>query len=416
MPGKPTRNQFSVLRQICEWIPTHLVAKLARKHGVDDQARAFSPWSHVVALLYAQLVHAISLNDVCDGLRIHAGKLFRLRGATAPSRNGLSHANKVRSAAMAEELFWSVLGHLYSLRPRFGGRTHGGMPRRFKRLIHVVDATTIQLVAHCLDWARHRRRKAAAKMHLRLNLQCFLPGFAVVDTAKLSDPGCARTVCAGIAQGEIVVFDKAYVDYGHLCELAARGVFWVTRAKENMAWRCVRRLLRRPQGNILRDDKVALSVQHSRQLYPEPLRRVVALVEVNGEMVEMTFLTNNWRWSAASVADLYKSRWAIEVFFKQIKQTLQLCDFLGHSRNAIQWQLWMALLLYVLLRFQAFLTDWRHSFTRLFCLLRAVVWDGLEVGSLLRSCGTAGGDFRLLAAPHQAYFPGFEALCAAAGG
>src|SRR3990170_1226187 len=100
MPNKPTRTQFSALAQLCEWIPPFLVAKLARKHGVDAKARAFSPWSHVIALLYAQLVHAISLNDVCDGLRLHAAKLARLRGATPPSRNGLSHAGKVRPAAM----------------------------------------------------------------------------------------------------------------------------------------------------------------------------------------------------------------------------------------------------------------------------------------------------------------------------
>jgi hypothetical protein len=209
MTHKPTRSQFIVLTQLCEWIPPFLVAKLARKHGVDAKARAFSPWSHVIALLYAQLVHAISLNDVCDGLRLHAGKLARLRGATPPSRNGLSHANKVRPAAMAEELFWSVLNHLTTLEPRFGGRTYAGMPRRFKRLIHVVDATTIQLVANCIDWARHRRKKAAAKMHLRLNLGAFLPAFAIVDTAKLSDAGAARAVCGGIGRGEIVVFDKA---------------------------------------------------------------------------------------------------------------------------------------------------------------------------------------------------------------
>src|SRR3990172_617241 len=232
MPDKPTRSRFSALEQIGEWIPPFLVAKLARKHGIDHQARTFSPWSHVIALLYAQLVHAISLNDVCDGLRIHAAKLLRLRGAAPPSRNGLSHANKVRSAELAKELFWTVLGHLHSLQPRFGGRTYCGMPRRFKRLIHVVDSTTIQLVANCIDWARHRRKKAAAKMHLRLNLGSFLPAFAVVDAAKLTDAKAAPAVCAGIGRGEIVVFDKAYVDFAHLFALAVRGVFWVTRAKD----------------------------------------------------------------------------------------------------------------------------------------------------------------------------------------
>lgn len=416
MPDKPTRIKFSALAQICEWIPPFLVARLARKHGVDAKARAFSPWSHVVALLYAQLVHAIGLNDICDGLRLHAAKLWRLREATPPSRNGFSHANKVRPAAMAEELFWSVLSHLTSLRPRFGGRTYAGMPRRFKRVIHVVDATTIQLVASCIDWARHRRKKAAAKMHLRLDLRSFLPAFAIVDTAKLTDARAAWAVCAGIGRGEVVVFDKAYVDFAHLFEMAARGVFWVTRAKDNMKCRCVKRRLSRPKGNILRDDIVVLTVATSRAAYPERLRRIVAIVEIEGVPTEMTFITNNIEWSAASIADIYKCRWGIEAFFKQIKQTLQLCAFLGHSKNAIQWQVWMALLLYVLLRFQAFVCDWSHSFTRLFCLVRALVWDGLALGPLLKSYGTARGSFRMLAAPHQGYFPGFGAYFAPAGG
>lgn len=416
MPDKPTRTHLTALAQICEWIPPFLVARLARKHGVDARARGFSPWSHVIALLYAQLVHALSLNDICDGLRLHAPKLWRLREATPPSRNGFSHANKVRPAAMAEELFWTVLNHLTSLRPRFGGRTYAGMPRRFKRVIHVVDATTIQLVANCIDWARHRRKKAAAKMHLRLNLRSFLPAFAIVDTAKLTDARAAWAVCAGIGRGEIVVFDKAYVDFAHLFELAARGVFWVTRAKDNMKTRCVKRHLRRPSGNILRDDIVVLTVPSSRAAYPEPLRRIVAVIEIEGVPTEMTFITNNMEWSAASIAELYRSRWGIEAFFKQIKQTLQLCAFLGHSKNAIQWQVWMALLLYVLLRFQAFVCDWSHSFTRLFCLVRALVWDGVALGPLLKGYGTARGSLRMLAAPHQGYFPGFGAYFAPAGG
>lgn len=121
----------------------------------------------------------------------------------------------------------------------------------------------------------------------------------------------------------------------------------------------------------------------------------------------MTFITNNLEWSPASIVDLYRCRWSIEVFFKQIKQTLQLCDFLGHSKNAILWQVWMALLLYTLLRFLGFSNDWRHSFKRLFCVVRSLVWDGRELVSLLKSYGTAGGVPRVRATPEQAYFPGF---------
>ncbi len=108
----PTPHQYCVLRQICNYIPVFLVASLARATGVDQKARTFSPWSHVVALLYAQLTHAIGLNDVCDALRLHSGPLSTLRGATAPTRNNLSHANKHRDASLAEQLFWSVLEHL----------------------------------------------------------------------------------------------------------------------------------------------------------------------------------------------------------------------------------------------------------------------------------------------------------------
>jgi hypothetical protein len=359
-------------------------------------------------MFYAHLTHAIGLNDVCDGLRLHRGWLSGIRGATPPSRNGMSHANKTRSSQIAQDLYWAVSKHLHAQTPGFGGRYYRGMPRRFKRAIHAVDSSTIQLVANCMDWAKHRRRKAAAKLHLRLNLQCFLPAFAVVNTAKESDAGKAREVCVGLKDGEIVVFDKAYVDFAHLHTLQQKGVFWVTRSKENMKWRCVKRGLKKPVGNILRDDEIVLTIFKSRQSYPYRIRRVVARVEIKGELVEMTFITNNMKWSADSICDLYKSRWSIEVFFKQIKQVLQLNSFLGHSRNAIQWQVWTALLVYLLLRYLAFLNQWNHSFTRMFTTVRSVLWSKFDLMSLLKSYGTAGGDFRFLAAPQQAYLPGFD--------
>ena len=371
-------------------------------------ARTFSAWSHVVAMLYAQLTHAIGLNDVCDALRHHVGWLARIRGATPPSRNGLSHAGKHRDAALAEQLFWRVLEHLQSVQPAFGtGRRFRGLTGRFKRVIHVVDSTTIQLIASCLDWAKHRRRKAAAKCHLRLDLHSLLPRFAIVDTARDNDNARAREVCAGIRAGEIVLFDRAYVDFAHLFGLLVRGVFWVTRTKENLQFRVVKKRLRRPEGKILRDDEVVLTNARTHGEYPNRLRRVTALVELDGKEVALEFLTNNFTWSPATVADLYRCRWQIEVFFKQIKQTLQLCDFVGHSAKAVRWQVRTALLLYVLLRFEAFLHSWPHSFTRLFTLLRGVVWDRFALGDLLDFYGTAGGRWRMRAQPDQGYLPGF---------
>lgn len=136
------------------------------------------------------------------------------------------------------------------------------------------------------------------------------------------------------------------MDFDHLHDLNARGVFWVTRAKDNLAFRVVRRRIKKPAGKILRDDEIRLTTPQSRADYPPRLRRVVARVEVDGVEREMVFLTNNFAWAANTVAELYRCRW-------QIKQALQLADFLGNSVNAVRWQVWTALLVYVLLRYQA---------------------------------------------------------------
>jgi len=402
---KPTAAKFSLLRQLCNLIPNHLVPQLAREHAVVERSRTFRPWSHVVSLIYAQLTHSLGLNDVCDALRLHSGPLSAIRGATPPSKNALSHANRERNPKMAEALFWTMLDHLQQLHPGFGARRRPKLAFRFKRLIHIVDSTTIQLVANCLDWARHRRRKAAAKCHVRLNLQTFLPRFALVDTAGEHDNRRAHELCAGVQAGEIVIFDKAYVDFAHLADLSLREVFWVTRAKENLQFRVARRFLFGRDGHLLRDDLIQLTGAAGKA-YPVELRRVVALVEVEGERREMVFLTNNLVWSAQTIADLYRCRWSIEVFFKELKQTLQLADFLGHNANAVRWQVWTALLVYLLLRFCAFLSQWSHSFTRLFTLLRSALWQKLELRSLLERYGTAGGGGRFLGTPEQAYFPG----------
>ena len=381
---------------------------MAQKYGVDIQSRTFTPWSHVVSLVYAQVTHAIGLNDVCDGLRMNAAVLSTIRGATPPSRNNLSHANRVRDCQMAEALYWSMMEHLMNQMPAFSkGKVRRGYLRRFRKAIHAVDSTTVQLVANCMDWAKHRRRKAAAKCHLRLNLQSFLPQCAIIDTAKFHDSRKARGLCAGLEEGEIVVFDKAYVDFEHLRELTERGVWWVSRAKDNLQYKVVERLRTTDNSRILRDEIIELTVFKSHQDYPHTLRRIVACVEVDGKDIEMVFLSDNVKWSAWTVAELYRCRWDIEVFFKEIKQTLQLSDFLGYNANAVRWQMWVGLLVHLLLRYLAFVHGWAHSFTRLFTVIRAVLWRRWCLSTLVDSYGTAKPPGRLCGTPEQAYLPGF---------
>jgi IS4 transposase len=241
---------------------------------------------------------------------------------------------------------------------------------------------------------------------MQLNLQTFLPEFAIVKEASTHDSTEAYRLCLNLKSGEIAVFDKAYVDFPHLADLDKRDVFWVTRAKNNMKCRIVKQHTK-PKGDVLCDALIELETPKSKKAYPQRLRLVMAYVEINGVKKLMTFITNNMTWAPSSICDLYKCRWGVEVFFKQIKQTLQLGDFLGHSKNTILWQVWMALLAYVLIRYIGFLGKWKGSFSRLFTLLRGVLFSRLDTFSVMSLCGTARGSPRMIGSPQQAYLPGF---------
>ena len=327
---------------------------------------------------------------------------------------------------MTEELFWKVYESLSKQYPEFlsSSRNYPGLPHRFRtRTIRAVDSTAIQLTAFSMGRAKHRRQKAAAKMHTALNMRSFLPNFVIVKSAHDSDPKSAWELCADMKAGEVVVFDKAYVDFKHLKTLASRGVSWVTRSKENMLYEVMgqqatageqkssasasataepeglekpagkdvgqqvsgRRRYVRKKCRILSDERIRLTGISTREHYPEELRLVTAEVEIKGRMVQMTFITNNLEWSAFTICQLYQCRWGVEVFFKEIKQTLQLADFLGYNENAVRWQIWTALLTY-LLRFVAWHGKWRHPFSRLFTLVRAVLWNFFLLASLIIEC------------------------------
>ena len=242
-----------MFRQVCNLIPGHTIPVLAREHQID--ARGFSATSHVQALIYGHTSHALSLNDICDALSVHASEFMRVRGATPPARNTFSNANRTRDPAMAEALYWQMLAHLQTVSPAFTqyGK-HAGFIFRLKREIFAMDSTTLQLTLASIDWARHRRRKAAAKCHMRLNIGTFLPTYVVVEDAAHHDSVRADVLCAGMVTGDVLLADRAYVDLAFLAGLDARGVCFVLRPKANMRFATVKTL---PcNGPILRDELV----------------------------------------------------------------------------------------------------------------------------------------------------------------
>ena len=244
-------------------------------------------------------------------------------------------------------------------------------------------------------------------MHVNLNLQSYLPGFVVVEKAKHHDATEALRLCSVLESGEIAIFDRAYIKFSFLYDLNERGIYWVGRSKRNMVYKTVGQHTE-PKGNIKRDEYIILCGPKVRD-YPERLRLVEADVEINGKRRRMTFISNNFKWSPNSIAALYKSRWGIETFFKEIKQNLKLSDFLGYNENAVLWQIWTGMTVYILLRFIEHTSSWTHSsFNRLFTVLRGVLWRYLDMWELLKSYGTACGRLRIRGAPDQAYLPGLQ--------
>ena len=161
--AQPPRHHITVLGRLLKYIPQGIVQAAAREHGVDAQARTYSVWSHLAAMVFVQLAHAFSLNDVCDWLRLKRRAIAGF-GVTPPARNTLAHANKGRSADFVQSVFWRTLAHLHRSEPAFGGKRKGRrLLHRFKVKVHAVDSTVMELVANCMDWPQHRRRSRSRR-------------------------------------------------------------------------------------------------------------------------------------------------------------------------------------------------------------------------------------------------------------
>lgn len=420
-PPAAKKELYTIWKQIVKLIPPQIVLDAA--HETKILSRTFTPWSHLLALIYLQLTKTESLNGVCDAAKAFQSEWCRMRNAQLPRRNTLANANKRRDPKMAELVFWRTFEHLGSICPGFASCRHTGFLKRFKeRSIHALDSTTIKLTLNCFDWARHRRRKAAAKLHMNLDLGSRLPSFAVVEEASHHDSVRAEATTANLVDGDVLVADRAYTDFRFLCALALRGVFYVVRWKRNIKLEAVsaRPVAPAPESErseakvrVLKDEIVRPETAKTAAEYSADggtLRRVTAQVDYDGQMLEMSFLTNNLEWSARTIAELYRARWGIETFFKELKQTCQVRDFIGYSENAVKWQVWTGLLVHLLLRYLRYVSKWRHSFSRLAGVVRACAWLRRNVVQLLESYGangTARGGIRWVEVSRPLYLQSF---------
>jgi hypothetical protein len=352
----------SLFNQLLHHFPRAEFASLVKKHVAERAAKGFLCWTQFVAMTFCQLAHADSLREICNGLACSEGKLVHLGITNAPNKSTLSYANEHRPAALFEDLFYTSMNR-FREQQAMGARK---AKFRFKNKLLSLDSTTISLCLDLFPWATFRRAKGGVKAHVLLDHDDYLPSYVLITEAKKSDVRIAQSL--DLNPASIVAMDRAYNDYRLFAKWTDRGVFFVTRLKDNAVYEVVESFLGPLPRNILADQIIRFTGTQAVKNCSHLLRRVVVWDPVNER--EIVLLTNLLQFGATTIAAIYKDRWEIELFFKALKQNLKVKSFVGTSRNALLIQIWTALIAMLLLKWLYHLSKAKWSFSNLASMLR----------------------------------------------
>jgi len=356
----------SLFSQLLAQIPRHEFERLVKEHRAEYAAKGFSCWTQLVSMLFCQLAHADSLREICNGLACCVGKLVHLGVDRGPSKSNLSYANCHRPAQLYEDLFWVMLNRFCG-QGDLGSRQH---TFRFKNKLLSLDSTTIALCLTLFPWAEFRRAKGGVKAHVLLDHDDYMPSYVLLSKARLHDSKVLSRL--RLTSGSIVAMDRAYTNYRQFGRWTQDGVFFVTRMKASAQYEIVQRRAIPKNRRILADDDIRLTGVHAKvhaqKKCPYVLRRIVVWDDENQR--EIILLTNHLDFGATTVAQIYKERWKIEVFFKALKQNLKVKSFVGTNENALQIQIWTALIALLLLKWLHHLSKAGWSLSNLTSMLR----------------------------------------------
>lgn len=349
----------SIFSQVLQLVPRWQFEIRVQEYKAERQARGFSSWTQFIAMLFCQLGHAQSLREITGGLAACEGKLRHLGVSDPPKRSTLSYANEHRPWELYRAVFQDLLERCHqaaaSRKRKF----------RFQHKLLSIDSTTIALSLSLFDWARYKRSKGAVKLHLVLDHDGYLPHYAVLSDGKEADIQAARKM--SFAPGTMLVFDRGYADYHWWLSLTRQKVFFVTRLKDNADYEVVEKRPVPEKGQV-RKDEVIFLFQLGEEAKDCFLRRIEVWVEEKRET--LVFVTNHLTLAAGTVAAVYKERWQVELFFKALKQSLKVKTFVGTSENAVQPQIWTALIAMLVLKYLQLKSTFGWSLSNLVALLR----------------------------------------------
>ena len=327
-----------VFAQVMEFVPLSVFRRCVAKYQGNRKVRTFTCLDQFLCMAFAQITYRESLRDIEACLRSQSNKLYHMGIRGTVSRSTLADANEQRDWRIYAELAHTLIAtarSLYSTEPFI---------EELDETVYALDSTTIDLCLSLFPWATFRKRKGAVKLHTLLDLRGNIPTFIYISDGKLHDVNVLDIL--PLEPGAFYVMDRGYVDFERLYAITQAAAFFVTRAKSNLKFRRLySRQVDRATGMIC-DQTIVLTGPISKKDYPEKLRRIKYNDPQSGKT--LVFLTNNFTLPTLTIAQLYRSRWQVELFFKWIKQNLRIKTFYGTSENAVKTQVWIAISVYVL--------------------------------------------------------------------
>ena len=363
----------TIFSQLMDFIPAYEFRKCVQRYNGNYKVKSFSCWDQYLCMAFAQLTFRESLRDIQVCLRMAQAKLYHMGFRGQISRNTLANANQMRDWRIYAD-FAQVL--ISTARSLYAKEDFG---LDLQQAVYALDSTVIDLCLALFPWAKFRKRKGAIKLHTFLDLHGNIPSVIIITHGKLHDVRILDQM--PIEPGAIYIMDRGYLDFSRLYRIHQGRAFFVIRSKHNM---CFHRIISHPVDKSIGvqcDQSIILAGQQSRQDYPERLRRIRYYDQETDKRIVP--ITNNWSLPAITIAELYRCRWQVELFFKWIKQHLRIKAFFGTTENAVKTQIWIAISVYVLVAIIKKRLKLEHSLYTILQILSLSLFEQMPIGRAL---------------------------------
>jgi len=362
----------TIFSQIMDYIPKFSFDSCVKKYRGNYKVQSFTCWEQLLVMTFAQLTYRESLRDIETCLRAMQNKLYHIGIRSKISRSTLADANQNRDWRIYADFAYILIDKAKELYRD---------DKFFKELdetIYALDSTTIDLCLSLFPWAKFRKTKSAIKIHTLLDLQNNIPSFISITDGSVHDVNILDDLITEI--GAFYIVDKGYIDFERLYNLNNNSAYFVTRAKSNFQFKRIYSHQVDKSLGLICDQSIFLKGFYSSKDYPEKLRRIKYFDSQNNR--RLVFLTNNFRLPAITIANLFKQRWQIELFFKWIKQNLKIKSFYGNTSNAVKTQVCIAISVYVLLAIIKKKLKIEHSLYTFLQLISISVFEKIPIISM----------------------------------